>query len=166
MLSRRPAVGVLHWVNVQVSQVAFDRYVVELPPADAEWRPLADPETIAETALWLWEFGPTPLVAIVGHDGAAPSWLTAWSPRHVEWASEGTSSSEALTIETLADLERFLAEGAPHTNTMLLWPRISPAKTFEALNAGGAEWKSAVDAVAGISHSGERFEVTQIASAG
>ena len=41
---------------MQVSQVAYDRFVVELPPADADWRPLADPETIAETATWLWAF--------------------------------------------------------------------------------------------------------------
>jgi hypothetical protein len=149
--------------DVQVSQVAFDRYVVELPPADAEWRPLADPETLAETAMWLWEFGPTPLVAVVGHDGTTPSWLAAWSSREIKWAPEGASASDALIIETLADLERFLAEGAPHTHTMLMWPRISPAKTFEALEYHAAEWKNSVDAVAAISHAGERFEVTQIA---
>ena len=57
---------------MQVSQIAYDRFVVELPPADADYRPLADPETVAETAAWLWEFGPTPLLAVVGYDGAAP----------------------------------------------------------------------------------------------
>jgi hypothetical protein len=148
---------------MQVSQVAYDRYVVELPPADADWRPLADPETLAETASWLWEFGPTPLVAVVGHDGAAPSWIASWSARPMKWAPEGTSSAAAVVLESLDDLVRFLKEGDPHEHTMLMWPRVSPAKTFEALNTGGAAWKSSVDAVASISKAGERFEVTQVA---
>ena len=149
---------------MQVSQVAYDRYVVELPPADADWRPLADPETLAETALWLWEFGPTPLVAIVGYDGAAPSWLAAWSPRQMKWTPDGASAASAVVLTTLADLERFLEQGAPHTHTVLMWPRVAPAKTFEALGAGGTAWKNAVDAVANISKEGERFEVTQVAT--
>lgn len=148
---------------MQVSQVAYDRYVVELPPADAEWRPLADPETIAETAAWLWEFGPTPLVAVVGSDGAAPSWLAAWSPRLVNWAPGGAAAGAAVVLTTQADLERFLAEGAPHDRTSLLWPRISPAKTFEALAAGGAAWLGAVDAHAKMSRHGEVFEINQVA---
>lgn len=147
---------------MQVSQVAFDRYVVELPPADAEWRPLADPETITETAAWLWEFGPTPLVAVVGTDGAAPSWLAAWSPRQVSWAPGGGSTGAAVVLTTQTDLERFLAEGAPHEQTVLLWPRVSPAKTFEALTAGGTAWKGAVDAQASISRHGEVFEIEQL----
>ncbi len=148
---------------MQVSQVAYDRYVVELPPADAEWRPLADPETIAETAAWLWDFGPTPLIAVVGSDEAAPSWLAAWSPRQVNWAPEGARIGSAIVLATLADLERFLAEGAPHDRTALLWPRISPAKTFEALVLGSSAWLAAVDAHAKISRNGEVFEVNQVA---
>jgi hypothetical protein len=147
---------------MQVSQVAYDRYVVELPPADADWRPLADPETLAETAAWLWEFGPTPLVAVVGHDGPAPSWMASWSPREMKFAPEGTSSGATVILNTLEDLIRFLREGAPHDHTELMWPRVSPAKTFEALNAGGVAWKNSVDAVADISKSGERIEVTQV----
>jgi len=150
-------------LKMQVSQVAYDRYVVELPPADADWRPLADPETLAETASWLWEFGPTPLVAVVGSDGAAPSWIASWSSRPMKWAPEGTSSGAAVVIESLDDLVRFLKDGAPHDHTVLMWPRVSPAKTFEALNAGGTTWKNSVDAVANISKAGERFEVTQVA---
>jgi hypothetical protein len=149
--------------KMQVSQVAYDRYVVELPPADADWRPLADPETLAETSAWLWEFGPTPLVAVVGSDGAAPGWMASWSGRQMKWAPEGTSAGTAVVIESLDDLVRFLKEGAPHDHTVLMWPRVSPAKTFEALNAGGATWKNSVDAVANISKAGERFEVTQVA---
>ena len=149
--------------DMQVSQVAYDRFVVELPPAEADWRPLADPETIAETAAWLWQFGPTPLVAVVGMDkGATPSWLAAWSPRQVNWAPDGATSGSALVLTTLADLERFLAEGAPHDRTVLLWPRIAPAKTFEALMAGGAAWMGAVDAHARISRQGEVFEINQV----
>ena len=150
--------------EMQVSQVAFDRYVVELPPADAEWRPLADPETIAETASWLWAFGPTPLVAVVGLDGAAPSWLAAWTPRQVKWAPQGTKTGAAVVLTTQADLERFLAEGAPHAHTILMWPRISPAKTFEALNGVNGTWQGSVDAHCDISKAGERFEVTQDAA--
>jgi hypothetical protein len=147
---------------MQVSQVAFDRYVVELPPADANWRPLADPETIAETAAWLWEFGPTPLLAVIGHDGAAPSWLSAWETRQMKWAPEGHKASAAIVLLTPEDLERFLSEGAPHTNTLLMWPRISPAKTFEALAKGGNAYRASIDAVARISRNGERFEVEQV----
>lgn len=148
---------------MQVSQVAFDRYVVELPPADAQWRPLADPETLAETAAWLWEFGPTPLVAVVGTDGAAPSWLAPWQPRQVSWAPASATAGHAVVIATQADLERFLVEGAPHERTSLLWPRVSPAKTFEALMAGGTAWLGAVDAHAKISRHGEIFEIEQMA---
>ncbi len=147
---------------MQVSQVAYDRYVVELPPADAEWRPLADPETLAETAAWLWEFGPTPLVAVVGSDSVAPSWLAAWSPRPVSGAPEGAASGSAVVLATQADLERFLAEGAPHERTSFLWPRVSPAKTFEALVLGSHAWLGAVDAYAKISRHGEVFEIHQV----
>ena len=144
---------------MQVSQVAYDRFVVELPPADAEWRPLADPETVAETAAWLWEFGPTPLVAVVASNDAAPSWLAEWEPRQVKWSA---SKAQAVTLTTQADLERFLTEGAPHEGTMLLWPRVSLAKTFEALAAGGNVWQGSVDAHATIAREGELFEINQL----
>jgi hypothetical protein len=147
---------------MQVSQVAYDRFVVDLPPADADYRPLADPETVAETAAWLWEFGPTPLLAVVGYDGAAPSWLSAWSPRKIDTAHDGAKRGAAVLISERADLERFLSEGAPHEHTELLWPSTSEAKTFEALNAGGTVWLKSIDAHAKISNKGERFEVEQI----
>ena len=149
---------------MQVSQVAYDRYVVELPKADADWRPLADPETLAETAAWLWQFGPTPLVAVVGSDKSIPGWLTAWSPRVMKWAPTGTKLGCAVVLTEQADLERFLREGAPHEHTALMWPRVSAAKTFEALAAGGETYKGTVDAVANVSRAGERFEVTQVAT--
>jgi hypothetical protein len=148
-------------VEMQVSQVAYDRFVLELPAADSEWKPLADPETVAETAAWLWDFAPTPLIAVVGSDGAAPAWLDRWQSRQVNWAPDGTTSGRAVTIENRADLERFLVEGAPHEHTTLLWPSVHAAKTFEALVAGGAQWLRAVDAHARIQRNGEIFEVVQ-----
>lgn len=153
---------------MQVSQVAYDRFVVELPPADAEYRPLADPETVAETAAWLWDFGPTPLVAVVGYDGAAPTWLSAWSPRSVRWLPADAKAAAAVVLNTPSDLEGFLAQGAPHDCTVLLWPSRSESKThevaplFEALMAGGSAWRKVVDAQAKISKSGERFDVEQV----
>ncbi len=147
---------------MQVSQVAYDRFVLELPAADNEWRPLADPEIVAETAAWLWDFGPTPLIGVVGFDGVAPSWLDLWQSRQVNWAPDGTTSGRAVLLATRPDLERFLAHGAPHEHTTLLWPRVHAAKTFEALGAGGAQWLRAVDAHARIQRHGEVFEVSQV----
>src|ERR1700682_4900207 len=148
---------------MQVSQVAYDRFVVELPPADAEDRPLADPETVAETAAWLWEFGPTPLVAVVSYDGAAPSWLSAWSPRKIASTLEGAKKTgAAVVLSQQSDLERFLSEGAPPEPTAPLWPSISEAKSFEGLSLAGAAWRKSIAGHAKISNKGERFEVEQI----
>src|SRR5256885_513206 len=97
---------------MQVSQVAYDRFVLELPAADATWRPLADAECLAEAAAWLWDFGPTPLVAVVGHDGAAPNWLTGWTTRQVGWAPAGANAGAAVAPATRSDPERFLLPGA------------------------------------------------------
>ena len=146
---------------MQVSQVAYDRFVLELPPADASWRPLADPETLGEAASWLWEFGTTPLIAIVGHDGVTPNWLMAWKPRDVRLTPRGAPRGAAVVLATKGDLERFLSAGAPHERTMLLWPRISEAKTFEALMAAGNAWMQNVDAHAEIERAGEVFKVQQ-----
>ena len=152
---------------MQVSQVAYDRFVLELPSADSQWRPLADLEVVAETAAWLWDFGPTPLIAVVGHDGLAPSWLApswlaAFAPRTVAWAPDGAVTGAAILLPTQLDLERFLVAGAPHAHTTLLWPRTHEAKTFEALAAGGAQWLRSVDAHARIDRAGEVFEVVQV----
>jgi hypothetical protein len=146
---------------MQVSQVAYDRFVLELPAADNEWKPLADPEIVAETAAWLWDFGPTPLVAVVGFNTSAPAWLDRWQSRQVNWAPDGTTSGRAVLLATRADLERFLVQGAPHEHTTLLWPSVSEAKTFEALTAGGTQWLRAVDAHARIDR-GQVFEVIQV----
>src|SRR5437867_12204323 len=108
---------------MQVSQVAYDRFVLELPPADATWRPLADPEVLAETAAWLWDFGPKPLIAVIGVDRAAPSWLTAWKPRGGRSAPGGASTGEAAGLARRSDDVRLLPGGAPHQRTLLLCPR-------------------------------------------
>ena len=149
-------------VVMQVSQVAYDRFVLELPAADSEWKPLADPEIVAETAAWLWDFGPTPLIGVVGYDGAVPAWLGRWQSRQVNWAPDGTTSARAVVLANRTDLERFLAQGAPHEHTALLWPAVAEAKTFEALTAGGAQWMRAVEAHARIARNGEVFEVSQV----
>ena len=146
---------------MQVSQVAYDRFVLELPAADSEWKPLADPEIVAETAAWLWDFGPTPLIGVVGCNGAVPAWLSRWQSRQVNWAPDGTTSGRAVILANRTDLERFLVQGAPHEHTTLLWPAIHEAKTFEALVAGGTQWLRAVDAHARILRNGELFEVSQ-----
>ena len=148
---------------MQVSQVAYDRFRLELPAADATWRPLADPETLAETAAWLWAFGPSPLIAVVGYDKDTPKWLTSWKSRAVRFAPSGASAGAAVILATRADLERFLSEGAPHERTVLLWPRVSEAKTFEALALGNeAAWLKTVDGHAKIQRAGEVFEVHQV----
>jgi hypothetical protein len=147
---------------MQVSQVAYDRFVLELPAADSEWRPLADPEIVAETAAWLWDFGPTPLIGVVAFEGPAPAWLGSWQSRQVNWAPDGTTSGRAVILATRTDLERFLVQGAPHDHTTLLWPSVHEAKTFEALQAGGTAWLRAVDAHARIGRHGEIFEVDQV----
>jgi hypothetical protein len=147
---------------MQVSQVAYDRFLLELPPADATWRPLADPETLAETAAWLWDFGPKPLIAVIGIDKAAPNWLTAWKPRGVRFTPEGASTGAAVVLAKRSDLERFLSEGAPHERTVLLWPRASEMKTFEALNGAAGAWLKTVDGHASIQKAGEVFEVHSV----
>ena len=147
---------------MQVSQVAYDRFVLELPPADATWRPLADPECLAETASWLWNFGPKPLIAVIGVDKAAPNWLASWKTRGVRFAPGGASSGVALILANRTDLERFLSEGAPHERTVLLWPRVSEVRTFEALNGQPNAWLKTVDGHATIQRGGEVYEVYSV----
>ena len=147
---------------MQVSQVAYDRFRLELPAADATWRPLADPECLAETAAWLWDFGPKPLIAVVGYDRDTPKWLAAWKARAVRFAPGGSSAGAAVTLASRVDLERFLSEGAPHEHTVLLWPRTAEAKTFEGLNGAQNAWLKTVDGHAVIQRGGEVFEVNQV----
>ena len=99
---------------------------------------------------------------MIGHDGAAPKWLASWSPRAVRLAPGGATSGAAVVLATRKDLERFLAEGAPHERTVLLWPRNKEAKTFEALSGVANGWLKTVDAHADLQRGGEVFEVHQV----
>ena len=146
---------------MQVSQVAYDRFRLELPAADATWRPLADPEVVSETAGWLWDFGPKPVLAVVGFDRETPKWLAPWKPRPVRWTPQGVSSAAAVVLASRAELARFLSEGAPHEHTVLLWPR-DERKTFEGLNGAANAWLKTVEGHAAIQRGGEVFEVNQI----
>lgn len=128
---------------MHVSRVAYDRFVLELPPAEPGWQPLTDAEVAHDVAGWLWEFGPTPLVAIVEHDGSVPQWLADRLTVAVPWKGR---QAAALLLEERPDVERFLQVGAPHQRTHLLWPRVSPAKTFEALCGKGDTWTGSVEA--------------------
>ena len=144
---------------VQVSQTAYDRFTVELPLADAPCR-LADSDVAAEIAAWLWEFGPTPVMALVDVTTVQPEWLGAWpaTSANVRWTR---GPAVAVILSARDELERFLAEGAPHEGTTLVWPRRSPAKTLEALAQGGDAWLGSVDAYARVERGGDVVEVVQ-----
>ena len=146
-------------IRMQVSQTAYDRFTVALPPADARCA-LADTDVAAEIAAWLWEFGPTPVMALVDVSTARPEWLGAWQAAsvNVRW-KDGTGT--AVVLSARDDLERFLAAGAPHEGTTLVWPRRGPAKTLEALSEGGNAWLLSVDAYARVEKGGDVVEVTQ-----
>ena len=144
---------------MQVSQTAYDRFTVELPQADARCA-LADSDVAAEIAAWLWEFGPTPVMALVDVNTARPGWLGAWQAASVD-VRLGDGKGIAVILSARDDLERFLAAGAPHEGTTLVWPRRSPAKTLEALSQGGQAWLASVDAYARVEKGGEVVEVCQ-----
>lgn len=145
--------------TMQVSQTAYDRFTVELPRADARCA-LADSEVAAEIAAWLWKFGPNPVMALVEVTTAQPAWLGAWHAAsvNVRWAG---GSGAAVILSARDELERFLADGAPHEGTTLVWPRRGPAKTLEALSQGGTAWLGSVDAYARVEKGGDVVEVVQ-----
>lgn len=130
-----------------VSRVAYDRFVMELPLAEPGWQPLADADVAHDVAGWLWQFGPTPLIAIVEHDGSVPRWLSDRTTFAVPWKGKPAA---ALLLEERDDVQRFVQEGAPHASTNFLWPRVSPAKTFEALCTKADAWTGSVDAHARV----------------
>ena len=145
-------------MRMQVSQTAYDRFTVELPLADARCA-LADSDVAAEIAAWLWEFGPTPVMALVDVTTAQPEWLGTWTAAStVAWAR---GSAVAVVLSARDELERFLAAGAPHEGTTLVWPRRGPAKTLEALCQGGEAWLGTVDAYARVEKGGDVVEVVQ-----
>ena len=113
---------------------------MQLPAPEPGWQPLSEGCIAREVAGWLWQFGPTPLIAIVEHDGKKPKWVTSRLSVDVPWNG---SVAAAVLLEREGELETFLEEGAPHVRTSFLWPRRSPAKTFEAMCTG--RWQDEVE---------------------
>ena len=129
---------------------------MQLPAPEPGWQPLTEGCIAHEVAGWLWQFGPTPLIAIVEHQGKKPKWVTSRLSVDVPW--EGGVAA-AVLLEREDDLEHFLEEGAPHAQTHFLWPRRSPAKTFEAMCTG--RWQDEVEGHAWITASSS-VEVLQL----
>jgi hypothetical protein len=141
---------------MQVSRVAYDRFEMQLPAPEAGWEPLGEGCIAREVAAWLWQFGPTPLIAVVEHDGKVPKWVSSRLTVDVPWDG---GVAAAVIVEREPELERLLIEGAPHRRTRFLWPRRSPAKTFEAMCGGN--WKDEVEGHATVSPRG-CIEVLQL----
>ena len=70
-----------------------------------------------------------------------------------------TSRKRRPLIESEKELVQFLNEGAPHKETHFMWPRRSPAKTFEAMCSG--KWQDEVEGHANVSPAGS-VEVLQL----
>jgi hypothetical protein len=132
---------------MQVSRVAYDRFEMQLPAPEPGWEPLTEGCVAREVASWLWQFGPTPLIAVVERDGKkAPGWVSSRLSVEVPWNG---GVANAVILEQEPELEQFLMEGAPHQRTHFMWPRRSPAKTFEAMCNGA--WKDEVEGEATVS---------------
>ena len=141
---------------MQISRVAYDKFEMQLPAAEPGWEPLTEGCINREVASWLWQFGPTPLIAVVEHSGKKPKWVNSRLAVDVPWNGR---LAAAVLIETEKDLESFLAEGAPHRETHFMWPRRSPAKAFEAMCSG--KWQDEVEGHANVSPTGS-VEVLQL----
>lgn len=144
---------------MQVSQVAYDRFLVWLPATEPDRQPLADPDVAAEAASWLWDLGPAPVIAVVGLGSGRPEWLSEWSAVSVAGDPCSTASACAVLLATREELERFLSHGAPHELTRLLWPRLGPGRTLGALTSGGPSWADTVEAHAMVERDGNLLEV-------
>jgi hypothetical protein len=139
-----------------VSRVAYDRFELELPRPEPGWEPLREGCVARDVASWLWRFGPTPLIAVVEHDGKRPRWVTSRLSVDVPWSG---AVAAAVILEREDELAQFIAEGAPHRRTHFLWPRRSPAKTFEAMCS--ARWEDEVEGHAVVTPDG-KVEVQQL----
>lgn len=139
-----------------VSRVAYDRFEMQLPRPEPGWEPLTEASVAADVATWLWQFGPTPLIAVVEHDGKQPKWVASRLTVDVPW-NGGVGA--AVLLERESELATFLTEGAPHRRTHFMWPRRSPAKTFEAMCSG--DWKTEVEGHAMVTPAG-MVEVQQL----
>lgn len=134
---------------MQVSRVAYDRFELQLPSPEPGWEPLGEGCVARDVAAWLWQFGPTPLIAVVEHDGKSPKWVSSRLTVDVPW-SGGVAA--AVILENEREAVDFLMQGAPHRQTHFLWPRRSPAKTFEAMCNG--RWQDEVEGHATVTPSG------------
>lgn len=157
---------------MRVSQVAFDRYAVELPPAEPGYAPLADPEEVELLARFLWSFGTQPVLALVASEDA--TWCQPWSPRRVSWvpadavagvleiAWQPERGSHAVVLQSEDDVRHFLSVCPAISRVAVLWPRVDIAKCFMRL-AENADWRPAADAVAFFAPDGWHLTVQQLA---
>lgn len=155
---------------MQSSQVAYDRFVAELPPPEPGYAPLQDPVEAGALARWLFGMGRTPVVALVGGDA---TWCDMFGTRKVCWVPgdadagamdlrwEPESGARAIVFSRPDELQRFLTACPDASRVALLWPRVDSAKTFMKL-AEQDDWKPAAEAVARMSRSGARVEVLQL----
>ncbi len=156
-------------VEMRVSQVAFDRYLVELPPPEPGYVPLGDPVELKSIADWICAYGRMPIVALVARDAwtpAAPHRVLPWVPGDadegdvtVAWKPEVGSAAVVLNNEE--ELRDFLSRCAAPSRLALLWPRLDVAKTMMRLSENG-DWQPAAEAVARFSRDGARMEVVQL----
>jgi hypothetical protein len=155
---------------VHVSQVAFDRFFVELPSPEPGYTPLADREEVDHLVRFLWDYSTPPVLALVADDA---SWCQPWSPRRVSWVPEGADSGafeiawhpdrggHVVVLESEHDLRRFLAACPAISRVALLWPRVDAAKSLMKL-AERDEWRLAADAVAHFAREGAQITVQQL----
>lgn len=164
------ACGMRFALGVHVSQVAFDRFLVELPMPEPGYTPLADREEVDHLVRFLWDYDTPPVLALVGGDA---SWCQPWSPRRVSWVPEDADTgeleiawhpdrgSQAVVLHNEDELRRFLAACPAISWVALLWPRVDVAKSFMSLAESG-DWRVAADAVARFTRQGAEIVVQQL----
>lgn len=154
---------------MHVSQVAYDRFLIELPPPEPDYQPLADPVELKSVARWLCEFGKMPVLALVARDAWSPGvphrvlpWVPGDADRgecELSWQPE--VGSAAVVLETEDDVRRFLADCRAVSRMALLWSRFDIAKSFMRLAENG-DWHWAAEAYARFANAGARVEVQQL----
>ncbi len=156
---------------MRVSQVAFDRFIVELPAPEPGYTPLADPEEVGHLVRFLWDYGTRPLLALAGAEPASgqlrSSRRLAWVPEDadtgaLEIAWHPDNGSHCFVFETEDELRRFLVECPAISRAAILWPRVDLAKTFMRLAEKG-DWRAAVDAAAFFARAGSLVTLQQLA---
>jgi len=157
-------------LRMRVSQVAFDRFLVELPTPEPGYTPLTDREEVDHLVRFLWEYATPPVLALVAGDA---SWCQPWSPRRVSWEPEDADcgvfeiawhpdrGSHAVVLGSQDELRRFLAACPVISQVALLWPRVDIAKSFMKLAENG-DWRGAADAVARFARQGSEITVQQL----